>query len=119
MDTFDDLEDMASLPLGAMTTELLITGAELDAQRAYDFGLVNRVTPPGQALDGALAMAERICASSPISVRATLAALAAQVVEPDRAGYAPGFVWHSRSRCAWGLSLDWSARNPWRRKAAC
>jgi enoyl-CoA hydratase len=77
---------MRALPVH-IAKELLITGAELNAQRAYDFGLVNRVTPAGEALAGALALAERVCASSPVSVRATLAALAAQVVEPDRVGW--------------------------------
>ncbi len=67
--------------------ELLITGAELDAERGYQLGLVNRVTEPGQALAGAIAVAEQICASSPVSVRATLAAIAAQLEEQDCSGW--------------------------------
>jgi enoyl-CoA hydratase/carnithine racemase len=59
-----------ALPLH-VAKELLITGAELDAERGYHLGLVNRVTEPGQALPGAIALADQICASSPVSVRGT------------------------------------------------
>jgi enoyl-CoA hydratase len=67
--------------------ELLITGAELSAQRAYQFGLVNRLVPPGEALAGALGVAEEICLSSPTAVRATLAALDAQTVDAEAQGW--------------------------------
>ncbi|TVT19755.1 enoyl-CoA hydratase-related protein [Amycolatopsis acidiphila] len=76
-----------ALPLH-LAKELLITGAELNAERAHQFGFVNRVTEAGQALEGALAVAEEICASSPVSVRTTLAAIAAQLEEQDRKGWA-------------------------------
>jgi enoyl-CoA hydratase len=70
-----------------LATELLITGAELDARRAHHFGLVNRLTEPGAALTGALAVADEICASSPIAVRATLAALTAGVEDDEVRGW--------------------------------
>jgi enoyl-CoA hydratase len=75
-----------ALPLH-VAKELLITGAELDAERGYHLGLVNRVAEPGQALADAVALAEQICASSPVSVRATLAAIGAQAEEQDRTGW--------------------------------
>jgi len=75
-----------ALPLH-VAKEPLITGAELDAERGYQLGLVNRATEPGQALAGAVALAGQICASSPVSVRATLAAIAAQADEQDRSGW--------------------------------
>jgi enoyl-CoA hydratase len=71
----------------AVATELLITGAELDAERAHHFGIVNRLTGPGEALAGALAVADEICAASPVAVRATLAALARQVEAADAEGW--------------------------------
>jgi enoyl-CoA hydratase len=77
---------MRALPLH-VAKELLITGAELDAERGHQLGLVNRVTAPGQALSGALQVADDICASSPVSVRATLAAIAAQLEEDDQRGW--------------------------------
>ena len=70
-----------------LAKELLITGAELDAERGYQLGLVNRVTPPGHALSGALQVADDICASSPVSVRATLAAIAVQLEDDDQRGW--------------------------------
>ncbi len=66
----------------------LIAGAVLDADRGYQIGFVNRVTDPGQALTAALELADDICASSPVSVAASLAALAAQHDAGDAAGWA-------------------------------
>jgi enoyl-CoA hydratase len=77
---------MRALPVH-VAKELLITGAELDAERGHQLGLVNRVTPPGQALSGALQVADDICASSPVSVRATLAAIAVQLEDDDQRGW--------------------------------
>ncbi len=78
---------MRALPLN-VARELLITGAVLDADRGYQLGFVNRVTDPGQALAAALELADDVCASSPVSVAASLAALAAQHDAADAAGWA-------------------------------
>lgn len=67
--------------------QLLITGAGLTAQRAYDLGLVNVVSEPGQALDDAVALADDINQSGPVAVRATLTALAEQYEPADTAGW--------------------------------
>jgi len=77
---------MRALPLN-VARELLITGAVLDADRGYQIGFVNRVTDPGQALAVALELADDICASSPVSVAASLAALTAQHDAGDAAGW--------------------------------
>ena len=50
--------------------ELALTGAFLSAERAYELGLVNRVTD-GAALDEGLALAEEIAANGPLAVRAS------------------------------------------------
>jgi enoyl-CoA hydratase/carnithine racemase len=50
--------------------ELLMTGDPLDAQRAYQLGLVNRVVPLGELRDAAQQMATRIIANAPLSVQA-------------------------------------------------
>lgn len=50
--------------------ELLLTGEPLDARRAYDIGLVNRVVPADQLRDEALRMAKVIAANAPLTVRA-------------------------------------------------
>jgi len=50
--------------------EMLITCDRIKAQRAYEVGLVNRVVPSEQLLQTATEMAERICQSSPLAIRA-------------------------------------------------
>ena len=51
--------------------ELALTGDSLTAEEALVLGLVNRVTEPGDALAGALELAERIAANGPLAVAAT------------------------------------------------
>jgi enoyl-CoA hydratase len=48
--------------------ELALTGDFIDAQRAYDLGLVNRVTD-GPALDAAIELARTVTANGPVAVR--------------------------------------------------
>jgi enoyl-CoA hydratase len=62
--------------------ELLLTGDNLTADRAASLGFVNRVTPPGGALDGALELAGRVCANAPLAIRAALAT-SAQIARGD------------------------------------
>jgi enoyl-CoA hydratase/carnithine racemase len=50
--------------------EILLTGDPLTAARAYEVGLVNRVVPDAGLRAGAQALAERIAANAPLSVRA-------------------------------------------------
>ena len=52
--------------------ELGLTGDPITAERAYQFGLVNELCEPGQALETALALADRVAANAPIAVRETL-----------------------------------------------
>ena len=55
----------------ALALELLLTGDPIDAARAADIGLVNRVVPEGGALEAAVELAERIAANGPLAVMAT------------------------------------------------
>ena len=71
-----------SLPLN-VARELLLTGRELDVDRAERLGFVNRVVEPGEALAGALELAAEIARNSPVSVRETLAAVEARVGADD------------------------------------
>ena len=50
--------------------EIVLTGDPITAQRAYEVGLVNRVTAPDALLGEALALARRIAANAPLSVLA-------------------------------------------------
>ena len=58
------------IPL-AVALEMALTGDMVDAGRAYELGLVNRVVPPGDVLDAALALAGRIAANGPLGVAAS------------------------------------------------
>lgn len=50
--------------------ELLLTAEPMDAQRAYEVGLVNRVVPGDRLREVAQAMARTIAGNAPLSVRA-------------------------------------------------
>lgn len=58
-------------------TEMIATGAPVDAQEAYRIGLANKVVPKGEAVKAARAMAEVIVSKSPIAIRYSLEALLA------------------------------------------
>ncbi|HUR77706.1 MAG TPA: crotonase/enoyl-CoA hydratase family protein [Acidimicrobiales bacterium] len=63
--------------------EAALTGDPISAERAFHFGLVNELVPAGEALKGALALAERICANAPLAVRATREVLLKAYSEAD------------------------------------
>lgn len=50
--------------------ELLLTGDPIDATRAHAVGFVNHVVPQSELMPAAVAMAERIAACAPLTVRA-------------------------------------------------
>jgi enoyl-CoA hydratase len=68
--------------------QLILTGRPLDAARAYELGLVNLLTPPGQAEKRALELAQQICTNAPVSVQACLGALNELETEADSHGWA-------------------------------
>ncbi len=59
----------------AIAAEMLLTGEDMPAQRAYDLGLVNYVVPDGQAVAKAREIADRIARNGPLAVKAILATL--------------------------------------------
>ncbi|HVX18250.1 MAG TPA: enoyl-CoA hydratase-related protein [Acidimicrobiales bacterium] len=58
------------IPL-AVALELTLTGDPIDAPRAYDLGLVNKVVPADGVLDAAIDLAERIAKNGPLALHAT------------------------------------------------
>jgi enoyl-CoA hydratase len=85
-------------PFGGATTRLpreagwgnamrwLLTGDEFDAAEALRIGLVQEVVEPGDQLDRAVGLAERIATrSAPLAVRTTLAAAQRAAREGERA----------------------------------
>ena len=55
----------------AKAMEMALTGDPISAEEALDYGLVARVTEPGGAVAGAMALAERIAANAPLGVAAS------------------------------------------------
>jgi enoyl-CoA hydratase len=76
-----------ALPLN-IAAELLLTCANLSAERALVLGLVNAVVDPGTAVDAAVAMAEQICLSAPTSVAQALLTLRELTGWQDADGWA-------------------------------
>ena len=58
------------LGIGEIET-IRLTARPIDADRALEIGLVNRIVPPEALLDEALAMADAIAANAPLAVRET------------------------------------------------
>jgi len=69
----------------AIALELAMTGDPIDASRALDLGLVNRVVPRDRVIDEASVLAERIAENSPFAVRLSrqLVREAAEMSEAD------------------------------------
>jgi enoyl-CoA hydratase len=54
-----------------IANELALTGEPISAERAYEFGLVNKLTEPGKALEAALELAAQIATNAPLALAAT------------------------------------------------
>jgi enoyl-CoA hydratase len=67
--------------------ELALTGDPIDAERAHQFGLVNYLCEPGQALETAKDLARRIEANAPVAVRASREAILASVDVDEEAAW--------------------------------
>ncbi|MEE2060144.1 crotonase/enoyl-CoA hydratase family protein [Rhodococcus artemisiae] len=68
-----------------LAMEMAITGDPLTAEVAFQHGLVNRVTEPGEALTVAKELAARVAANGPLAVKATkqVVAMSAKYTDPD------------------------------------
>ncbi|MEE9285600.1 MAG: enoyl-CoA hydratase-related protein [Dehalococcoidia bacterium] len=53
----------------SLAMEMLLTGENITAQRAYEIGLVNRVTPQERLMDEALALARKIAGYAPLALQ--------------------------------------------------
>ena len=58
------------LPYG-LAMEMALTADPITAERAYELGLVNRLVEPGEALNVALELAERIARNAPLGLAAS------------------------------------------------
>ncbi|MFI1581888.1 crotonase/enoyl-CoA hydratase family protein [Embleya sp. NPDC020630] len=73
--------------------EMILTGDAIDAARAAELGLVNRVVPAADLLDEANALAERIIRHSASAVHACLAAVTRGIGLPIDEGLAVEAAW--------------------------
>ena len=55
-----------------LAKEILLTGNRVDMERARQWGMVNRVVPPGELMNAARRLATRICQAAPLAVEAIL-----------------------------------------------
>ncbi len=75
------------LPM-AIALELAMTGDPIDAARAYQLGLVNKVVPAANLLDETLALADRIAANAPLAVRYSKSVMKRAAEVPEAEGWA-------------------------------
>lgn len=64
--------------------DLILTGRLIDAEAAARVNLINRVVPPGEALDTAMATAKTIAANSPVAVQAVKEQISTGIAETTR-----------------------------------
>jgi enoyl-CoA hydratase len=67
----------------AAAMEAILTGEPIPAQRAFELGLVSRLSEPGGALDEALVLAAQITACAPMAVWESRAVVLAAATESD------------------------------------
>jgi enoyl-CoA hydratase len=63
--------------------ELALTGEPINAQRAYDLGLINRLTEPGETVRTALELAAEIAVNGPLALAASKRILVESVDWPE------------------------------------
>jgi enoyl-CoA hydratase/carnithine racemase len=68
--------------------EMALTGDPIDARRALELGLINRVVPQDQLMDEALELANAIAKNAPLAVRASKRVMQEAGELPDADGWA-------------------------------
>ena len=91
------------IPSG-LAMELALTGDFIDARRAYEIGLVNRVVDAGSALDAALELAARISANGPLAV-----AISKQVIT-ESSDWSRGELWEKQQALVMPVFVSEDAR---------
>jgi enoyl-CoA hydratase len=74
--------------------ELALTGEVIDAERAAQLGLVNRIVDPGATLDAALELAAIVAGNGPLAVDAS------KRVIVESAGWSEGEAWEKQGEIA-------------------
>jgi enoyl-CoA hydratase/carnithine racemase len=79
----------------ALALEMALTGESIDAVRAYEIGLINRVVPADQVVATALDYAQRIAANGPLGLAASKELIRLAAVDTD-AATARSRAWQQR-----------------------
>lgn len=74
------------LPL-SIALELALTGDPIDAKRALELGLINRVVPKENLLEEALALAEKIAQNAPLAVKHSKKVMYGALNRPEEEGW--------------------------------
>ncbi len=69
----------------------LLTGDELGAEDAYRLGLVQQLCAPGEQLETALALAQRVAKAAPLGVQGSLRSSRLRMLEGEAAAVGPMF----------------------------
>jgi methylglutaconyl-CoA hydratase len=104
--------------------ELLLTGDPIDATRAQQLGLVQRLALPGQELDTALTMARSILEGGPQTIRDTKRMLNQTASLTGNQLTEALLHWHEQARCSdeatEGLAAFGEKRSPsWQQTTLC
>jgi enoyl-CoA hydratase len=84
--------------------ELALTGEFIDGQRAYELGLINRATEPGEALDTALQLADTIGQNAPLALKAS------KKIVSQAHGWDEGEAWKQSDEIAGPVMVSEDAR---------
>ncbi len=87
-----------------LAMELALTGEPVDAERAAQLGLVNRVTEPGGAVEGALALASVLAANGPLALAAS------KRVVVEQAAWSPDEAWQRQGEITGPVMVSEDAR---------
>jgi enoyl-CoA hydratase len=77
-----------------LAMELALTGEPIDAERAAQLGLVNRVVEPGQAVEAALGLAAELVVNAPLALTVSKRILV------EQAGWSPEEMWERQGELA-------------------
>jgi len=67
----------------SVAMEMILTGDPLDAKRAYELGMINRLVPVEEVIPAAVELAHKIAASAPLAVWASRRVVLAAAYESD------------------------------------
>jgi enoyl-CoA hydratase len=81
---YDGLRNLVSLVGPSWARLLMFTGMRIDAAEALRIGLVERVYPPAEVMEAALAVAHTIAGNAPLAVQAARRTIGDLLKDPEQ-----------------------------------